>query len=465
MPTIHDMADRTHFVGIGGAGMSAIARVMHHSGTEVSGSDQTKSIVTDRLAAAGISVVIGHDPVHVAGASLVVYSAAVPEDNPELVAARQLGIPIICRAEMLGRLMQPYQHRVAVTGTHGKTTTTSMISMVLSEARLDPTMLIGGDIDVLGGNARIGGKSIIVTEACEAFNSFLHLSPSMAVITNIDADHLDYHKNLQNIKSSFKRFVSQIDENGCVIACLDDENVRNAIVGVDRRVVGYSIHAKSEMRAVDIHVHSPQASYELVRKGEKLGRINLGMPGLHSVYDSLAAAAVGFELGADFTAVKDGLARFKGTGRRFEHLGVIGDIMIIDDYAHHPVEVRATLEAARTGWNRRIIAVFQPHLFSRTEFFANDFACALSLADMVVLTDIYAAREEPIEGVTSKIILDKMKGTKAHYIPEKSDVPGFLLSVVRPGDMVMTLGAGDIRCVGEEFLASVMTERPAGVAD
>ncbi len=459
------MADRIHFVGIGGAGMSAIARVMHHSGTTVSGSDQRKSAVTERLAALGIPVAIGHDPVNVAGASLVVYSAAVPDDNPELTAARQLGIPAIGRAEMLGRLMEPYHHRVAVTGTHGKTTTTSMVSTVLSEAGLDPTVLIGGDLDALGGNARVGEQSLFVTEACEAFNSFLMLKPSIAVITNIDADHLDYHKTFENIMSSFVQFISQVDDNGCVVACMDDENVRKALECTTRRVIGYSTSGAGDLRAEDIYVHSPLASYELIRNGERLGRITLGVPGIQNVANSLAAAAVGFELGADYYSIRSGLARFKGTGRRFEFLGVIGDIMIVDDYAHHPAEIRATLSAAKAGWNRRIIAVFQPHLYSRTQFFAEAFANALSLADMVVVTDIYAAREKPIDGITAALISDKITGTDVRYIPDKTEIAGVLLPMIRQGDMVITLGAGDIRTVGEDLLRSVTAEQPAGVAE
>lgn len=449
------MAERTHFVGIGGAGMSAIARVMHHRGVEVSGSDQQKSSTTDKLIAEGLAVMIGHDAANVEGASLVVYSAAVPADNPELTAARHLGIPVIGRAEMLDRLMTPYDHRVAVTGTHGKTTATSMVSMVLAEAGLDPTVLIGGDLDALGGNARVGRESIIVTEACEAFDSFLQLHPSMAVITNIDADHLDYHGSLEKVIQSFGRFVEQVDEGGCVIACMDDANVRQVLEGSPKRVVGYSVNGNAELQAVDVFVCSPQASYELVRSGERLGRVTLGVPGVHNVANSLAAAAVGFEMGASAEAVKRGLARFKGTSRRFEMLGIIGDIMVVDDYAHHPREIEATLTAARSAWNRRIIAVFQPHLYSRTQFFTQDFANSLSMADMVVVTDIYAAREKPIEGINAQMISDLITGTEAHCIPDKSQIVEFLLPEVRSGDMVITLGAGDIRSVGEDLVAAL----------
>ena len=444
--------------------MSAIAHVMHHRGARISGSDQRRSATTDRLLAEGITVAIGHDPANVDGASLVVYSAAVPQDNVELEAARQLGVPIITRAEMLGRLMAPYRHRVAVTGTHGKTTTTSMIGLVLAEAGMDPTVLIGGDLEALGGNARVGSESLFVTEACEAFNSFLELRPSIAVITNIDADHLDYHGSIENIVESFGRFVRQVDEDGCVVACLDDANVRRVLEGLNRRVVGYSIDGGGDLRAAETWVNTPAPSYELVRGGERLGRVTLGVPGLHNVANSLAAAAVGFELGVSFEDIRNGFLRFKGTGRRFEMLGILGDIMVVDDYAHHPREIRATLAAARAGWRRRIIAVFQPHLYSRTQLFAREFAEALSAADLLIVTDIYAAREKPIEGVTAALISDAVERAEVHYIPDKSEIAGFLLSRVRPGDMVITLGAGDIRAVGEELVQALTAAQPRTAA-
>jgi len=431
--------------------MSAIARVMHYRGESVSGSDQKSSVTTDSLIAEGINVAIGHDAANVRGASLVVYSAAIPEDNPERVEARNLGIPVISRAEMLGRLMKPYRHRIAVTGTHGKTTTTSMVNMVLSQTNLDPTVLIGGDLTSLGGNTRVGGEELFVTEACEAFNSFLNLYPSIAVITNIDADHLDYHGTFENIIKSFKEFIDHVDQGGCVIACVDDPNVRGILKQTGRRIIGYSCNGEGDIRAEDISVDSPEASYELVRNGIRLGRVTLGVPGMQNIANSLAAVAVGFELGVSFDAIRDGLAMFKGTGRRFEYIDNVDDILIIDDYAHHPREIEATLAAARQGWSRRIVAVFQPHLYSRTKFFAKEFAESLSAADVVVVTGIYAAREKPIEGVTAELISEKMDGGKAHLIPDKSDIVDFLVKEVRPGDMVITLGAGDIRSVAEDL--------------
>lgn len=454
------MTDWIHFIGIGGAGMSAIARVMHHRGVRVSGSDQRRSVTTDRLAAEGIAVTLGHEAANVNGASLVVYSAAVPQDNSEIESARRRGIPTIDRAEMLGRLMAPYRHRVAITGTHGKTTTTSMTGLVLAGAGLDPTVLIGGDLAALGGNTRIGGELLFVAEACEAFDSFLRLHPSIAVITNIDADHLDFHGTLEKIIDSFGRFVHQVDEDGCVIACMDDANVRLVLEGLNRRVVGYSVDGEGDILAVNVSVDTPQASYDLVRNGSVMGRVTLGVPGVQNVADSLAAAAVGFEFGASFEAIRDALAGFTGTGRRFETLGIVDDIMVVDDYAHHPREIEATLTAARSGWKRRIVAVFQPHLYSRTRIFARDFAESLSIADMVVVTDIYAAREKPIEGVAATKVSNAIEGTEVHYVPDKSEIVDLLRSKVSPGDMVITLGAGDIRTVGEDLVAALSGSKP-----
>jgi UDP-N-acetylmuramate--alanine ligase len=449
------MGERIHFIGIGGAGMSAIAHVMNERGAAISGSDQKKTATTERLEAQGIKVTIGHDSANLDGAALVVYSAAIPKDNPERAAAESRGIETIDRAQMLGRLMSGYENRVAITGTHGKTTTTSMASLVLSEAGLDPTVLIGGDLAAIGGNAHVGNQSLFVTEACEAFDSFLNLYPSVAAITNIDADHLDFHGTLEKIIESFKGFLAQVDPGGVVIACVDDANVRGVLVGLNRRIVSYSTQGPADLQAVNIAVDSPQASYDLVRNGQNLGRITLGVPGVQNVANSLAAAAIGFEYGADFEDIRSALAKFTGTGRRFEILGTPNDIMIVDDYAHHPREIFATLSAARAGWKRRLIAVFQPHLYSRTQFFTREFAESLALADLVIVTDVYAAREKPIEGVSGRMIFDLVQGPEKRYMPEKSEIASALQAEVRPGDMVITLGAGDIRVVGESLLAAL----------
>ncbi|MCE5198359.1 MAG: UDP-N-acetylmuramate--L-alanine ligase [Armatimonadota bacterium] len=454
-----------HLIGIGGAGMSAIAHILHGRGESVSGSDRQENDATRRLRAAGVKVSIGHSAANVNGADVVVYSAAIKPDNPERVEAVRKGIPTLERPAMLGRLMEPYQHRVAVSGTHGKTTTTSMIDMILEQAGIDASVLIGGDLKSLGGNARLGNGSVFVTEACEAFSSFLHLYPSITVITNIDADHLDHYGTIEAIENTFRKFVSQLDADGCVIACGDDPRVRKVLDGCGRRVIWFGLDGNSDLRAVDVDITKPEPTYTLVRNGEALGEVTLGVPGIQNVTDSLAAAGVAFELGADFEAVCKGLEEFHGAGRRFEVLYDAGGPMVVDDYAHHPAEIKATLSGTRAAYgDRHIIAVFQPHLYSRTRAFRNEFAEALSIADEVVVSSIYAARELPIEGVTAESIVDKMRENgfqSVQYAPDKDVIPEQLAREVKSSDLVIILGAGDIRIVGER-LAAILSERGNG---
>jgi UDP-N-acetylmuramate--alanine ligase len=438
--------------------MSAIAQILHDQGYAVSGSDQKESHTTQRLRSMGIKVDIGHDARNVNGATIVVYSAAIPAENPERKCALEKGIEIIDRAEMLGRLISPFKHRVAVTGTHGKTTTTSMVSLVLGETELKPTVLIGGDLESLGGNAILGSGSTIVTEACEAFDTFLHLRPSIAVITNVDADHMEFHGTLDKIKRSFRQFVSQVDEDGCVIACIDDPGVRDVLKDSSRRVISYSTETKAEYEARSIKVDRPKAVYTLVRNGQELGEVELGLTGMQYVANSLAAAAVGFELGATFDQVCLALGKYKGTSRRFEMLGSTRDIAVMDDYAHHPREIEATLSAVKGAFpGRRVIAVFQPHLYSRTQYFMKEFASALSAANLIVVSGIYAAREKPVPGVTAKTMADLIAagGSEVRYIEDKEGIPEYLKSVAQAGDVVITMGAGDIRQVGERFLSDL----------
>ncbi|MDO8587968.1 MAG: UDP-N-acetylmuramate--L-alanine ligase [Armatimonadota bacterium] len=448
--------ERTHFIGIGGAGMSALAAVMRGRGAEVSGSDQKESDSTRRLRTMGIRVEIGHVAGNIGDPELVVISAAIPPDNPEIAAAKERGIPVIQRAEMLGRLMDSYGSRIAIAGTHGKTTTTSMVSLIALGAGLDPTILIGGDVKAIGGNARLGEGDLFITEACEAYSSFLYLHPSIAVVTNVDADHLEHHGTLENIKQVFVQFLSQVDEDGCVIACADDENVRSILPFVTRRIVLYGVASDAEVRADEVDVDSPAASYSLVRNGKAMGRVQLATPGLQNVLNSLAAAAVGLELGTEFPAIREALGKHRGAGRRFEILGEARGVLVVDDYAHHPAEIAATLTAARRGFGRRIVAIFQPHLYSRTKFFLRDFAESLKLADRQIVTDIYAARERPIAGVSAEQIVNAMNrnGNKVgEYIPDKANIAEIVLPELRSGDMVIVMGAGDIRGVGEEILS------------
>ena len=459
----HSVSECIHFVGIGGAGMSGMARVLSRQGVAVTGSDlrESPTLVSLRRES-GIRAEAGHEARHLNGATLVVASAAVKKDNPEMVAARAKGIPVITRAEMLGRLMARYPRSVAISGTHGKTTTTGMTAMVLEAGGLDPTVLIGGDLPAYGGNARLGASDVFLAEACEAYDSFLDLDPQIAVITNIEADHLDYYGDLDNILRSFRKFLSQV--TGTVILPAFDENARALAEGLRAArsgptLVTYALDGEAVLRAQDVDASGTAPSYDALWHGEALGRVTLGVPGMHNVANSLAAVAVGLTLGVPFARIADGLRAFVGTGRRFERLGETRQgALVVDDYAHHPTEIRATLAAARRAYpDRRIVAVFQPHLPSRTRDFKTEFAESFGEADYVVLTDIFLAREQPLEGVTgaglAALTADRRGAEHVTYVADKAALPARLAELVRPGDLVLTLGAGDIRAAGEGLLA------------
>lgn len=445
---------RIHMVGVGGAGMSGLAALMAGMGCRVSGSDLKATPVTARLECLGIKVFHGHDAANTSGAELIVASAAVPGDNPELAVARDRGLPIFSRARMLGELMAGTVG-VAVAGTHGKTTTTSMLADVLEAGGLDPTVLVGGDLERLNGNARLGKGKVFLAEACEAFNSFLELHPTIAVVTNLEADHLDFHGSLEGVVGSFREFLSQIEPDGCAVVCVDCANARAAAHSVGRRAVTYGLSPDAEFCAVDARVDSRNPSFRLLCRGRDCGEYTLRVPGCHNVRNALAALAVGRELGLGFDVIRDALAQFKGTSRRFEILGTTAGIVLVDDYAHHPTEIRATLAAAR-AWGLRVVAVFQPHLFSRTRAFLKEFAASLSSADLIVLTEIYPARERPIPGISASLIVDaikaKLPGKDVVFVPEKDNVPDVLLPSLQPGDVVVVMGAGDIRMAAERLL-------------
>ena len=457
------MSECIHFVGIGGAGMSGMARVLARQGVAVTGSDVKESATLESLRRElGIRADAGHEAKHLNGATLVVASAAVKKDNAEVIAAHEKGIPIISRAEMLGRLMARYTRSVAISGTHGKTTTTGMTAMVLEAGALDPTVLIGGDLPAYGGNARLGQSDVFLAEACEAYDSFLDLDPQIAVITNIEADHLDYYGDLNNVLRSFRKFLKQV--TGTAILCGYDPNVRALTEELRAlpdgpEVVTFGLYPDVTLRAVELDLNSSTPSYTAVWRGETLGRVTLNVPGLHNVANSLAALAVGLTLGVSFAQAALGLRAFTGTGRRFERLGETkSGALVIDDYAHHPTEIRATLAAARQAYpDRRIIAVFQPHLPSRTRDFKTAFAESFGQADHVVLTDIFLAREQPLEGVTgaglAALTADRRGAEHVTYVADKNMIPAKLIDLIQPSDLVLTLGAGDIRTVGERLLA------------
>lgn len=455
------MSESIHFVGIGGAGMSGIARVLARQGVRVTGSDLRESPTLEALRhESGIQAVAGHAPSNIDGATLVVASAAVKKDNPEIMAAREQGTPIISRAEMLGRLMTRYPRSIAITGTHGKTTTTGMTALVLEAGALDPTVLIGGDLPAWGGNARLGASDVFLTEACEAYDSFLDLDPQIAVVTNIEADHLDYYGTLDNVLRSFRKFLSQV--TGTAILCGYDRNVRALTAELREearlQIVTFGLYEDVTLRATDVDLTGQSPSYSVSWKGRSLGRVQLRVPGIHNVANSLAAVAVGLTLDIPFADIVAGLGAFTGTGRRFEKLGEAGGVLVVDDYAHHPTEIRATLAAAHGAFpDRRIFAVFQPHLPSRTRDLGEQFAESFGDADQAILTDIYLAREQPLEGVTgaglAALTADRRGAQHVTYIADKAQIPARLAETVRPGDLVLTLGAGDIRAAGEGLLA------------
>ena len=445
---------RIHFVGIGGIGMSGIAEVLHNLGYLVSGSDSRESETTRRLASLGVRVVIGHQAENLGEADVVVRSSAVGQENAEVLAARQRLVPVIQRAEMLAELMR-MKYGVAVAGTHGKTTTTSMVATVLARGGLDPTMVIGGRLNALGSNAKLGRGDFLVAEADESDGSFLKLSPTIAVVTTVDAEHLDYYRDLAHIQDTFVEFINKVPFYGMAVLCLDQENIQALLPRVEKRYVTYGLRSQADVLARDVEFAGMTSACRVFWKGELLGRLALNVPGLHNVYNALAAVVVGMDLDLRFEVIRDALADFTGVDRRFQVRGEAGGITVVDDYAHHPVELKATLNAAKDGFGRRVIAVFQPHRYSRTQALLGEFSTAFYQADQLFVTEIYPAGEAPIPGVSGRQIADGVAGhghRHVTYVADKSELAKAVLDQVAPGDMVLTLGAGDVWRVGEEIL-------------
>ena len=451
---------RIHFVGIGGAGMSGIAEVLATLGYKVSGSDLKETDVTRRLRTLGASIFIGHRAEHMEGAHVVVTSTAVSSDNPEVIAAKARGVPVIPRIEMLAELAR-LKYTIAVAGTHGKTTTTSMVASVLQAGGLDPTVIVGGRLKHIDSGARLGRGDYLVAEADESDGSFLRLSPALAIITNIDNDHLDYYHTFDRIGEAFVQYANRVPFYGCVIACLDDPPLRARIPHISRRVVTYGIDQPAQVRARQLIVETGGTSFDVVEEGEVLGRVRLGVPGKHNVLNALAALAAGQELGIPFSQIAQGLGAFEGVGRRLELKGETQGITVIDDYGHHPTEIRATLAALRERYpKRRLVALFQPHRYSRTQALHDEFAQCFGDADRVYLLDIYPAGEKPLDGVTAELILKPLKKNHpaASALPA-SMTPERLREELREGDVVLTLGAGDVWKWGERLLAEKSNER------
>lgn len=438
--------------------MSGLAEILLNAGFTVTGSDSHDTELTKHLESKGARVYYGQRGSNIEkepGINVVVYTAAIHQDNPELMAVDEKGIPKLSRAELLGEMMRNYKQAVAVSGTHGKTTTTSMITDILLAAELDPTISVGGILKDIGGNIRVGSPELFVTEACEYTNSFLSFFPTMEVILNIEEDHLDFFKDIKDIRNSFRRFARLLPSSGLLVVNSGIQSVDEITRGLECRVVTFGKESSSTYTAQNItYDEYARPSYDLIIRGETANRITLGVTGEHNVYNSLAAIAVSLELGAGFDAVTAGLRKFTGTDRRFEKKGDIGGVTIIDDYAHHPQEIVATLSAAKNYPHKRLWCVFQPHTYTRTKAFMNEFAEALSAADEVILADIYAARETDHLGVSSKDIAARIEqlGTKVHYIPSFDEIETFILENCSGGDLLITMGAGDIVKVGDRLL-------------
>jgi UDP-N-acetylmuramate--alanine ligase len=437
--------------------MSGIAEILLDQGFKVSGSDKALSEVTERLHELGAVIVEGHSEANVGeDVDALVYSSAVSPDNPEVEEAQRRKIPVIRRAEMLAEVMR-LKYGIGIAGTHGKTTTTSMVSLVLMQGGLDPTVIVGGRLRGLGGsNARLGKGEFIVVEADEFDRSFLSITPTIAVLTTLETDHLDCYRDLEDIKVAFVQFANKVPFYGFVVLCLDEPALQDIMPQLgNKKVVTYGLNPQADLQAVDLSHKENSSAFTVVRGQSELGRITLQVLGRHNVQNALAAIAVGLELGVPFEKVKAGIEKFTGVYRRWEKKGEVGGIAVYDDYAHHPTECKAALEGAKAGWRRRVVCVFQPHLYSRTRDFYDEFGKAFLLSDVLIVTDVYPAREEPIQGVTGELIVNAAKqfGHKdAHYVPDKKAVPEYLAGLIKKGDIVITMGAGDIWKYGEEIL-------------
>ncbi len=447
-----------HFVGIGGVGMSGIAEVLLHLGHVISGSDITETEVTRRLTRLGAHITYGHRLETVDDRiDVVVISSAVKYSNPEIVQARTLKIPVIPRAEMLAELMR-MKWGIAVAGTHGKTTTTSLIAAILSRAGLDPTVVIGGKVHSLGSNAQLGHGDLMVAEADESDGTFLLLSPAIAVVTNIDPEHLDYYGDMDRVRSAYLEFMNRIPFFGAAVLCLDDVTVRALVPQVRKRVLTYGTSPEAEFVARNLSVCGMETHFEVERNGVLLGELIVRLPGRHHALNALAALAAASELDVPFEVVREALVEFGGIHRRFEVCGEIGGIMVVSDYGHHPTEIRATLAAAREGFGRRLVVLFQPHRYTRTRDLFGDFLDAFDAADQLLLTDVYPAGEEPIEGITGEILFYALR-RRGHldvaYVPDHRELVSAVQPLLRSGDLVMVLGAGSIHEVGDVLVRAL----------
>ena len=444
---------RIHLVGIGGIGMSGIAEVLLTLGYSVSGSDLKSSPITERLRNLGATIYEGHRAEQVHGAHVVVVSSAVRRDNPEIVEAHRLKIPVIPRAEMLAELMR-LKYGIAVAGAHGKTTTTSLVASVLAAAGFDPTFVVGGRVNQVGTTARLGRGDYMVVEADESDRTFLLLAPVVAVVTNIDREHLDHYHSLEEIQEAFTQFVNRVPFYGAAVLCVDDPNVRAILPQVQRPVISYGLSDQADLVIRQVELRGLASEFRLAFRGDDLGAFQLtASPGIHNVRNAAAAAAVGLYLNIPADSIREGLEKFTGVGRRFEVKGAVNGVTLIDDYGHHPTEIRATLEAARACHHNRLLVLFQPHRYTRTQHLWDDFLHAFDLADVLVLTDIYAASETPIPGITGEALAEAIRAAghkSVVFCSSMQEGIEYLLHASRPGDAVLTIGAGNVgRAIGQ----------------
>ncbi len=443
-----------HFVGIGGIGMSGIAEVLLNLGYRVSGSDMKESDTTERLRKLGGEIFIGHRSENVVSPHVGVISSAVKNDNVEVVAAREKQIPVIPRAEMLAELMR-LKYGVAIAGAHGKTTTTSMVSTVLAAGGIDPAVVIGGKLNSLGTNAKLGQGEFLVAEADESDGSFLKLSPTIAVVTTIDAEHLDYYKDIDEIKEAFLAFINKVPFYGVSVLCLDQQHIQELIPSVQKRYQTYGMSTQADYQARDVSLRPLGSTFRVIHHMTDLGSFELSVPGVHNICNSLAAIAVARELEIDIETIRKALRDFSGVQRRFQIKGEAQGIIVVDDYGHHPTEIKATLAAAASGMERRVVVVFQPHRYTRTQHLLDDFFTAFNEADTLIVMDIYAAGEKPVPGVSGQLLFE---GIKKHghkdvtYIPDKGKVADHMISILKKGDLMITLGAGDVWKIGEQVV-------------
>ena len=444
-----------HCIGIGGIGLSAIAEILLSRGYSVSGSDMKESDITSKLAKMGARIFIGHRAETVDNADLVVYSAAVGKDNPEIMRAAERGIETVTRAQMLGVLMSEYENSIAISGTHGKTTTTSMVSLILERAKLEPTILVGGNLAEIGGNVKVGHSKYFVTEACEYMDSFLSLRPKIEIILNIDSDHLDYFKDIDHIVSSFDRFASLVPESGIIIA-YDANPFVNKVIRGHGNVVTFGLNENCDYWVSDILFNeNGMPSFKVNHEGQTLTTVQLAVPGEHNILNALAAFTCSHTLGVDAETIRETLEEYRGTQRRFDIVGITSEgVKIVDDYAHHPTEIKATLDASQNVPHNSLWCIFQPHTYTRTKALLSDFAKALSMADHVVLADIYAARETDNLGISSQTLQTEIQklGTTCDYFPSFEEIEKFLQKNYSPGDLLITMGAGDVVKIGENLL-------------